>query len=155
MKPLPLEIREALETDIPAIEVMLRELISKSQYAPCLSYSPRKALEALTGAIHSDAIYLAYVELNSPVGFLLGSRAYVPWSEDQMGIEMYWYVYPEYQNLGVGKVLKKMFEDWCRENGCVCNTMGNGLGIETEELVDNYLIKDGYVPVEKMYVQCL
>lgn len=153
---LEINVREAVVEDIPDIVTMAEEFFKLSPYSSVSSYMPLKASETLTDAINNpEATTLVVTVNNLPVGFLMALKHPSMWSDDVMAVETVFWVEPSLRNLGLGSLLKAKYLNWCLNNQVSIYALGNTLGMDTTEQIDNTMKKNGFLPAEAIYIKAV
>jgi GNAT superfamily N-acetyltransferase len=148
-----INIREATAEDVNSILLMAERFYVSTAYAKVSDWEATRAAETALQYINSDAHLLLLATVNDlPVGFIMAFRTIPMWSNTPMGIETIFWVEPEVRNLGLGRLLKASYLQWCILNGCELWCLGNALDIETTEELDKSLKKMNMLPAEAMYV---
>jgi len=132
---------------------MAKRFFDKTAYSPVSNWDDTRATETVIQHINEvdRCILLATVE-NEPVGFLMALNTTPMWTYSKIGIESLFWVEPEVRNLGLGRLLKAHYKQWCIDSDCDIWCLGNALGIDTTEELDRSLRKMEMTPAEAMYV---
>lgn len=151
-----IEIREAVEEDTSVILHMAKLFFDNTAYPSVSIWEPSRATETVAEHINSDdrLILLATVN-NVPVGFLMALKTIPMWTYTPMGVESLFWVEPSVRNLGLGRLLKAKYKQWCLLNGCKIWCLGNALGMDTTFELDASLRNGGMLPAEALYVSKL
>lgn len=131
---------------------MFQDFYKQTNYFSVSTWDARRASEVFTGTLsNKDAILLTATINNLPVGFLMALSHIPMWGYEPLAMETLFWVDPEVRNLGLGRLLKAHYKQWCIEQGCGAYCLGNALGMNTTEQLDKSLKDAGFVPAEAIY----
>tara|TARA_B100001094_G_scaffold332932_1_gene407395 strand:+ start:7224 stop:7691 length:468 start_codon:yes stop_codon:yes gene_type:complete len=71
-----------------------------------------------------------------------------------VGVELFWYVYPEHRKTRAGYLLFQALEAWAKDVGCDALTMVALDHLEADKIAKVYRRK-GYEPIERAYIKRL
>lgn len=92
---------------------------------------------------------VAYVD-NKLVGMFWGcSLPPLPWTNEEVGLDITFYILPEYRGRLIGAHLIKKWVKWCKSKGCKEVRLSVSSGITTERTIQLYesqgFVTNGYV----------
>lgn len=119
-------IRQALESDIPALVELGRVMNAETTYKH-VEYSPERVAKTCLLMISNGFLMVAEKD-GEVVGVMMGD-VHVPWyTTERMGFDMCLYIYPEHRNGLFALRLIKKFEEWCIAMGASQIRPGIGTG---------------------------
>lgn len=149
-----MDIRLATPEDETVVINLLYEFYLASPYPAedWNAYHVRKLFrEVVEGPKANGVVFLAIDGKNRPVGLLGALKTILPFSGQEVGMELAWYVNPEYRSTRAGLLLLKAFEFWCKEIAKVQVYQVSSL--ENLPDVERLYEKYGYKMTEKAYIK--
>lgn len=142
------------ERTLPYVFNFIEEFYKSSPYAEA-SFNSEKVLEWLKSTLQADKkklLVLVALDAGLPVGVISGLANTLPFSDDVIAAEYFWWVTPEYRNSSAGLVLWKGYEWWA-------TNIVKAKGIQMVSLSNLPLGKmyerKGYSKVEEAYIKWL
>lgn len=149
-----MDIRLATPEDEATVLGLLYEFYLASPYPP-EDWNPdhvRKLFrEVLGGGKANGVVFLAIDGKNRPVGLLGALKTILPFSGQEVGMELAWWVKPDYRKSRAGLLLLRAFEYWCSEIAKVKVYQVSSL--ENLPDVERLYEKYGYKMTEKAYIK--
>lgn len=161
-------IREAVEADVPAIVAMGERFLGSSHYGDLFPPAPGRLEAVVRAALEHGVVLLAealgdtladdygdtgIAQSVEVVGMLVLVALPHPFSGEVIGDELAWWVNPEHRGGRAGHKLLRSAEAWARQNGVVALKMS--APTDSDDSVDGYLYRTGYVAVETAYLKRL
>ncbi len=151
-------IRQATQEDATDLLPLLEEFFLQTKHhidhgVPWIIEDTSDVLEGLID--NPDVVVL----LAEEEGKLLGATAAIKthlWlaPSSTVGIELFWYVYPEHRKSKAAKQLFNALENWAKEINCDAFTMVALDHLEVERVAKIYKFK-GYEPCERSFIKRL
>lgn len=135
-----MSLRSATIEDIPKLVKTSKIWIEKMGY----KFNADDVAEDMERVIKTGVIYIVELE-DRIIGFMSGMFYPVFWTGERIAEEHWFFVNPDYQRKGIGKLLEKAFRGWATV--MKCNSViitPNRHGSTDPKGVSEYLEKQGY-----------
>lgn len=149
-------IRKAEFSDVPAMLEIGRRFHSATLYATYgATFSPEKLGESLSNYLSSsDACVLVAEKNGALVGVACAVKTQLYMSDDDVAVELFWWVEPEARGGTLAIRLMNHLEQWATQAGCKCMAMSSMATIEGSPADDIYS-RRGYRNIEKSWIKGL
>jgi len=145
-------IRQATETDVPALCAMGRRFIAYSPYAHMADVSDHELEQAIANIVASCAVFISERD-GIVVGTLVASESRLWFAPSvRLAVEMAWWVDDGYRGTRVPIELIKAFEAWAKDIGANAVVMSD-LVIDGKAPVGAMLGRMGYVMSERSHMK--
>lgn len=121
-----------------------------------MRFDKRKGEEFLKGVVTGrlkDQVCIVAVDNDIIKGFIVGAASEPVFSSAKVGMELGWWVDPEYRGTRDSFMLFKAYEDWCFRVGCSHIQAAYLPGVSPD--LTGFYKKLGYTQVESSFVKVI
>ncbi len=151
--------RVADTKDLPYLIDMSRKFFEASPYASFTEFNEEKLKTVLIEILNvqhlGQAIIFVIDKDSKPVALLIAHIQPLLFADELLPMELAVWVSPEDRSLGYAAILKTGYEYWAKRNGCKLSGMGRLNALDPDNKFEQYLLREGYSPLEQIYVKVL
>lgn len=153
-KSVRIQIREAVDGDVPAIIEMGRSFFDASGYSGIIAFDAKTAKTAIeTIIIDKHAIILVAEIHEQLIGMVAAILHPFYFNINHLtGQELVWWIEPEHRTGTAGIRLIKAIEQWAKSNGAKTFSM---ISLANNRRVEQIYERRGYLPSENTFIKSL
>jgi hypothetical protein len=150
-------VRFMEEDDIPSIILMFERWHLQCKYKEA-SFNEKKVDKWLRSVVDGDKtkeVLLVWDYEGHPSGVLCGLATALPFSEDVVCAEYFWYIEEGFRQFGGAKLLWEAYEYWATNVVKAKGIQMAALDGMKEKALERVYKRKGYEPVERSYIKWL
>lgn len=148
-------IEDAVEDDFLALLDIGRKFFELNPYRHCTTLDGPSLMETFFQLQDDHILLVVRADDGSIIGTAGAFIGPVFWNQNYLqGLEVFWWIDPQHRQNGLGKELREFLQYKAKTKGVHCWNMV-ALTESMPDVVDKIYRKDGFTPVETIYMKVL